>query len=65
MSSEILITLLLGLLDRAAAVSALFQTTRSENREPSSEELAALDAEFTTARRALVEAIRLARAQGR
>lgn len=62
---EALITLLLGLLDRAAAISALLTKTRAEGREPSAEELASLDADFDFALQVLSDAIATAKAEGR
>ena len=40
-----IVTLLLGLLDRAAAVGALLTKTRAEGRQPTAEELDALVAD--------------------
>lgn len=57
-----LVGLLLGLVDRAAAVSSLLAKTRAEGRQPSAEELDALFAADDTARAKLEEDIRVARA---
>lgn len=65
MGAEVIVGLVLSLLDRMTAISALFQKTRAENREPSSAELAALDADYMSARQVLVDAIAQAKSEGR
>lgn len=48
--TEAAVTLLLGLLDRAAAVGALITKARAEGRDVTADELAAAAAEDDTAR---------------
>ncbi len=59
------VTLLLGLLDRAAALGALIAQARSENRDITAAELDSLRLADDTARDALVKAIADAKAAGR
>ena len=56
-----LVTLLLGLVDRAAAAGALLAKTRAEGRQPTAEELDGLFAEDDAARAKLQAAIELAK----
>lgn len=65
MDASILVTLLLGLLDRASAVGALIAKARAENRDVTPEELDALVAADNTARSALVAEIEKAKSEGR
>jgi hypothetical protein len=60
-----LVTLLLGILERAAAVGALINKARAEGRDISAAELEALVDADDAAREALVKAIADAKAEGR
>jgi hypothetical protein len=60
-----LITLLLGLLDRASALGAMIARARTEGRDVTSAELDALAAADAAARDELVAAIAAAKAAGR
>ena len=62
MGAEILITLLLGLLDRASQIGTLITTARGEGRDVTKEELDALVAMDQAARADLVAAIAKAKA---
>ena len=57
MPAAAIVTLLLGLLDRAAAIGALLQKAQAEGRDVTTLELDALVAEDMVARAALVKAI--------
>jgi len=59
---ELAIQLLLGLVDRAAAISALLTTAKAENRDVTQAELDALVAADDVAKAALDAAIKAARA---
>jgi hypothetical protein len=59
-----LVALLLGLLDRAAALKALIDTTRAEGRDPTVAEIDALFAADESARATLQAQIDAARAAG-
>lgn len=61
MGAEAAVTLLLGLLDRAAAVSAVIKQAKAENRDPTALEWESLIAEDDAARMALVDAIKAAK----
>ncbi len=65
MGTEIAITLLLGLLDRASQINMLIDTARKEGRDVTVTELDALVAKDNAARDALAKAIADARAAGR
>lgn len=60
-----LVTLLLGLLDRAAAVGTLISNARNEGRDVTLAELEALSDADDKARADLVAAIAQAKAEGR
>lgn len=60
-----LVTLMLGLLDRAAQIGALIQTARAEGRDVTSAELDGLKLADDAARAELVQAIAAAKAAGR
>ena len=60
MNATLLITLLLGLLDRATQIGALIQKARGEGRDVTPAELDALVSADDVARQALVDAIRAA-----
>lgn len=62
---EALVVLLLGLLDRAAAIGTLITTARKEGREITDAEIDALVDADDAARADLVLAIEHARAEGR
>ena len=62
MGAEAAITLLLGLLDRAAAFGAILSKAKAEGRDISAEELDAFAAADDVARSALVDAIAKAKA---
>ena len=64
MGIDALITLILGLLDRASAIGALITTARAEGRDVSVAELDALVAADQVARQNLVDAIAAAKAAG-
>jgi hypothetical protein len=57
-NAELAITLLLGLLDRANAISQLISTARTEGRDISDEELNKLQADDDVAREKLLAAIK-------
>jgi hypothetical protein len=61
MNSSALVTLLLGLIDRAATISAVIQKARSENRDVTAAELDSLVVEDMVARQKLVNAIAAAK----
>lgn len=61
MNAELLITLLLGLVDRAAAISALLSQAKAQNRDITDAEIRALMQDDDVARSALVTAIAKAR----
>jgi len=63
-NAAILINLLLGLLDRASTIGALFAKAQSEGRDITDAELDALVADDDAARAALDAAIAKARAGG-
>jgi hypothetical protein len=62
MGAEILISLLLGLLDRASQIGALISTARGEGRDITPAELDALMEQDKVAREDLVDAIAKAKA---
>jgi hypothetical protein len=62
MGAEVLISLLLGLLDRASQIGTLISTARGEGRDITSAELDALVAQDKAARDELVAAIEKAKA---
>ena len=64
MGTEVAITLLLGLLDRAAAYGALISQAKAEGREVSEAELDALASEDDQARKDLKAAIAKRKAGG-
>lgn len=57
MGPEILVSLLLGLLDRAATIGALLTKVKAEGRDVTPAELDQLAADDDAARKALQEAI--------
>ena len=57
MNSAALVTLLLGLVDRAAAIGTLLNKTRAEGREPSDAEIDAVIGDDAAARQAFQAAI--------
>ena len=61
MGAELAITLLLGLLDRAAQIGALISSAKAQGRDVTEAELNALAADDDVARKALEEAIKKAR----
>lgn len=65
MGVEIAISLLLGLIDRAAQISTLINTARTEKRDITQTELDILAAQDDAARKALDDAIKAAKAAGR
>ncbi len=65
MGAELVITLLLGLLDRATQITTLIQTARTEGRDITPAELDALVEKDNVARKALDDAIAKAKAEGR
>ena len=65
MGTEMAITLLLGLLDRAAAWGAVIAKAQSEGRELTEAEVDTFAAADDDAKARLESAIALARAQGR
>ena len=64
MGTELAITLLLGLIDRAAAYGALISKAKAEGRDVSEAELDALASEDDQARKELEAAIAKRRAGG-
>jgi hypothetical protein len=64
MNAAVLIELLLGLIDRASAISTLLNTAKSQGRDVTTAELDALFAVDATARDALEAAIAKVRAGG-
>lgn len=60
-----MVTLLLGLLDRATQIGTLIQTARTEGRDITAAELDALVDADKAARQGLVDAIEKAKAEGR
>ncbi len=62
MNAAAVISLLLGLLDRASSIGALLGKAQSEGRDVTAEELDALVAADAVARQALVDAIAAAKA---
>lgn len=65
MGAEVLITLILGLLDRASAIGALLTKARGEGRDVTTAELDALRTADDLARQQLVDAIAAAKAAGK
>lgn len=65
MGADVLISLILGLLDRASAIGALLTKARSEGRDVTAAELDALKLTDDLARQALVDAIAVAKAAGK
>jgi hypothetical protein len=65
MGAEVLITLILGLLDRASAIGALLTKARGEGRDVTAAELDALRTADDLARQQLVDAIAVAKAAGK
>jgi len=64
MGIDALITLVLGLLDRASTIGAMITTARSEGRDVTQAELDALVATDKIARQDLIDAIAAAKAKG-
>jgi hypothetical protein len=65
MGAEVLITLILGLLDRASAIGALLSKARGEGRDVTAAELDGLRLADDVARDELVKAIAAAKAAGK
>ena len=65
MGAEVLVTLLLGVIDRASQISALVSLARSEGRDVTSAELETLRQADDAAKKALDDAIAKAKAEGR
>lgn len=65
MGADVLISLILGLLDRASAIGALLTKARSEGRDVTAAELDGLKLADDLARQALVDAIAVAKAAGK
>lgn len=62
MNAAAIVTLLLGLLDRASAVGALLGVIQAENRDPTAAEWATVMAADESARALLVDALAKAKA---
>lgn len=61
MNATVVVTLLLGLLDRASQIGALLQKAQAEGRDVSDAELDALVVDDDAAKKALADAIAKAR----
>jgi hypothetical protein len=64
LNAELLVTLILGLVDRAASIGALLNKAKSEGRDITSEEIDAEFAKEAVARAELQAAVDAARAKG-